>query len=36
MLLVATIVGSGIMGEDLSLDNGVALLGMTVATVGML
>jgi len=36
MLLVATIVGSGIMGDDLSADDGVALLGMTAATVGML
>jgi glycerol uptake facilitator-like aquaporin len=35
-LLVATIVGSGIMADELSADDGVSLLGNTVATLGML
>ena len=34
--LVATIIGSGIMGDNLSLDDGVALLGNTLATWGIL
>jgi glycerol uptake facilitator-like aquaporin len=36
MLLVATIIGSGIMGDLLSVDDGVALLGNTLATWGIL
>jgi len=36
VLLVATIVGSGIMGDNLSADDGVALLGNTLATWGIL
>ena len=36
MLLVSSIVGSGIMGDELSQDNGVALLGNTISTIGML
>jgi glycerol uptake facilitator-like aquaporin len=35
-LLVGTIVGSGIMGDELSDDDGVALLGNTIATLGIL
>jgi len=34
-LLVLTIVGSGIMGDKLSADDGIALLGMTVPTFGV-
>ena len=34
--LVATIVGSGMMGDNLSPDDGVALLGNTLATWGIL
>eukprot|EP00966_Prymnesium_polylepis_P132274 3058784-Prymnesium_polylepis.1 len=34
--LVATIIGSGIMGDTLSTDDGVALLGNTLATWGIL
>ncbi len=36
MLLVSSIVGSGIMGTELSQDDGVALLGNTISTIGML
>ena len=32
LLLVATIIGSGMMGDNLSDDDGVALLGNTLAT----
>eukprot|EP00939_MAST-03C_sp_MAST-3C-sp1_P003533 g3533.t1 len=35
-LLVSTIIGSGIMGDALSSDDGVALLGNTLATWGIL
>ena len=35
-LLVATIVGSGLQAVQLSTDDGVALLGNTVATLGIL
>merc|ERR1719399_729019 len=35
-MLVATIIGSGIMGDNLSVDDGVALLGNTLATWGIL
>jgi len=35
-VLVATIIGSGIMGDTLSQDDGVALLGNTLATWGIL
>lgn len=34
--LVATIIGSGMMGDNLSPDDGVALLGNTLATMGIL
>ena len=36
LMLVSSIIGSGIMGDELSIDNGVALLGNTISTVGML
>tara|TARA_X000001036_G_scaffold296011_1_gene275164 strand:+ start:449 stop:1210 length:762 start_codon:yes stop_codon:yes gene_type:complete len=36
MLLVSTIIGSGIMGSELSSDDGIALLGNTISTIGML
>jgi len=36
MMLVAVIIGSGIMGDNLSEDDGVALLGNTLATWGIL
>lgn len=36
MFLVATIIGSGMMGDNLSADDGVALLGNTLATWGIL
>lgn len=36
MYLVATIIGSGMMGDNLSADDGVALLGNTLATWGIL
>mmetsp|Transcript_9290 Transcript_9290/g.28462 ORF Transcript_9290/g.28462 Transcript_9290/m.28462 type:complete len:272 (-) Transcript_9290:252-1067(-) len=36
MFLVATIIGSGMMGDNLSPDDGVALLGNTLATWGIL
>lgn len=36
LLLVATIIGSGMMGDNLSDDDGVALLGNTLATWGIL
>merc|ERR1712023_421987 len=35
-MLVCVIVGSGIMGDNLSTDDGVALLGNTLATWGIL
>ena len=36
MLLVSSVVGSGIMGDELSLDDGVTLLGNTLSTIGSL
>jgi len=36
LYLVATIIGSGMMGDNLSPDDGVALLGNTLATWGIL
>ncbi len=36
MMLVVSIVGSGIMGTELSNDNAVILLGNTLSTIGML
>jgi len=35
-MLVATIIGSGVQGDQLSVDDGVALLGNTLATWGIL
>ena len=35
-LLVATVIGSGILADRLSTDDGVALLGNTLATAAML
>ena len=36
LLLVGTVIGSGILADNVSADDGVSLLGNTIATAGML